>query len=390
MTPQTEALRLLEEALRELESPKGSVLSAVQKLLRASTLLENQDIQYWCSIQLGERRFVAPLKKLLDIATTEEDPESKKVKSALSEAIQALEALNLKQNFHYTHEELTVKASESGGGYVNIGFVEERYADLVRTKRGNDGTYYKNNLYSHLNHVRKKAHDFASTLFNQLKFAGTIGNCFDILKAAADDKLLDLNPTLGEQLMLAFKGVSSAKDEEWSQALATCRRLLEGLADQLHPASTDSTKGRALTQAQYVNRLWAFMDKAIESDSNKDLAKAHVDFLGAWLEKTNKITNKGVHAEVTQLEAVKAVFHTYLVVADLLDYLSMPSHSRPRVDINSASIDEIEALLDVSRATAKAIIKARIQNGKLDKPALSKVAGVGPKTLEKAVAIFSL
>lgn len=390
MTPQTEALRLLEEALKELESPKGSVLSAVQKLLRASTLLGNQDIQYWCSIQLGETRFVAPLKKLLDVATTKEDPESEKVKAAISGAIQALKALSLKQNVHYTHEELTLKAAESGGGYVNIGFVEERYADLVRTKRGNDGTYYKNNLYSHLNYVRKKAHDFASTLFNQLKFSGTVGNCFDILKAAVDDNLLDINPTLGEQLMLAFKGVSSAKDEEWSQALTTCRRLLEGLADELHPASTDSTKGRALTQAQYVNRLWAFMDKAIESNSNKDLAKTHVDFLGAWLEKTNKIANKGVHAEVTQLEAVKAVFHTYLVVADLLDYLSMSSHSKPRVDINSASIDEIEALLDVSRATAKAIIKARVQNGKLDKPALSKVAGVGPKTLEKAVAVFSL
>jgi DNA uptake protein ComE-like DNA-binding protein len=390
MTPQTEALRLLEETLKELESPKGSVLSAVQKLLRASTLLGNQDIQYWCSIQLGERQFVAPLKKLLDLATTKEDPESKKVKTAISGAIQALEALGLNQKIHYTHEELTLKAAESGGGYVNIGFVEERYADLVRTKKGNDGTYYKNNLYSHLNYVRNKAHEFAFTLFNQLKFSGTVGNCFDILKVTVDDKLLDINPTLGEQLMLAFKGVSNAKDEEWSQALTTCRRLLEGLADELHPASTDSTKGRALTQAQYVNRLWAFMDKTIESDSNKDLAKTHVDFLGAWLEKTNKISNKGVHAEVTQLEAVKAVFHTYLVVADILDYMNMSLPSKPRVDINSASIDEIEALLDVSRATAKAIIKARVQNGKLDKPALSKVAGVGPKTLEKAVAVFSL
>ena len=390
MTPQTEALRLLEETLKELESPKGSVLSATQKLLRASTLLRNEDIQYWCSIQLGERRFVGPLQKLLEIATTKENQESEKVKTAVNGAIKELGALQLKQSVHYTHEELTIKAAASGGGYTNIGFVEERYADLVRTKRGNDGTYYKTNLYSHLNYVRKKAHDFASTLFNQLKFSGTVSNCFDILKAAVDDKLLDLNPALGEQLMLAFKGVSSAKGEEWSQALATCRRLLEGLADELHPASSDSTKGRALSQAQYVNRLWAFMDKAIESDSNKELAKTHVDFLGAWLERSNKIANKGVHAEVTQIEAVKAIFHTYLAVADLLDYLNTSSKTNARVDINSATIDEIEALLDVSRTTAKAIIKARVQNGKLDKSALSKVTGVGVKTLEKAVVVFSL
>lgn len=390
MTPQTEALRLLEESLKELESPKGSVLASVQKLLRASTLLENHDIQYWCSIQLGEQQYVIPLQKLLNSLTPKEDQDPEILKNVTNEAIKELDALHLKYSVHYTSEELNIKASETGGGYISIGFIEERYADLVRTKKGNDRTYYKNNLYSHLNYVRKKAHDFASTLFNQVKFSGTVRNCFDVLKDAVENKLLDLEPGLAEQLMLAFKSVSSTKDEEWSQALTTCRRLLEGLADQLYPANTDSTKGRTLGQTQYVNRLWAFMDKSIESDSNKELAKTHVDFLGAWLEKTNKLTNKGVHAEVTRLEAVKAIFHTYLVVADLLDYLTVSKSTKSRIDINSASIDEIEALLDVSRATAKEIIKARVHNGKLDKLLLSKIPGVGPKTLEKAISAFSL
>jgi len=390
MTPQNEALRLLEEALRELESPKGSVLSGVQKLLRASGLLANQDIQLWCSIQLGEQRYTQPLRRLLEALTTKDDQKSEKAKKAVSTVIKELNALQLKQEIHYSNEELSIKNSESGGGYINIGFVEERYADLVRIKRGNDGTYYKNNLYSHLNYVRKKAHDFASVLFNQLKFSGTVSNCFDVLKLAVDDRLLDLNPSLAEQLMLAFKGVSSSKEEEWSQALTTCRRLLEGLADQLHPPSSDSAKSRGLSQAQYVNRLWAFMDKAIESETNRELAKAHVDLLGSWMEKTNKIASKGVHAEVGQLEAVKAVFHTYLMIADLLDYLDKSTTPKSKTDINAASLDDIEALLDVNRTTAKEIIKARVQNGKLDRVLLSKVRGVGPKTLAKAVAVFSL
>ncbi|HCI14651.1 MAG: DNA uptake protein [Gallionellales bacterium GWA2_60_142] len=390
MTPQSESLRLLEEALKELESPKGSILAAVQKLLRASTLLEKQDIQLWCSIQLGEHQYVLALNKLLSALTAKDYPTSAKAKKAADEVIKELDALHLKHSVHYTNEELNIKATESGGGYISIGFIEERYADLIRTKRGNDGTYYKNDLYGHLNYVRKKTHEFTSALFNQLKFSGTVSNCFDLLKTTVDDRLLDLNPVLAEQLMLTFKGVSSAKNEEWSQALTTCRRLLEGLADQLYPASTDSTKGRGLSQAQYVNRLWAFMDNTIESDSNKELAKSHVDFLGAWLEKTNKITNKGVHAEVEQLEAVKAIFHTYLVVADLLDYLTTSPTTKSKTDINTASIDEIEALLNVSRATAKAIIKARVQNGKLDKALLLKVPGVGPKTLEKAMEAFLL
>jgi Helix-hairpin-helix motif len=282
------------------------------------------------------------------------------------------------------------KAFKSGGGYIGIGSVEEKYAGLIREKLRNDRTYYQSDLHDHIDYVRKKAHDLTSSLFNQLKFEGTISNCFDLLKQAIDDRLLDLNPLLAEQLMLAFKRISSNKQEEWSQALTTCRRLLEGLADELQPAG-ETSNGRSLSQGQYVNRLWAFMDAAIESDTNKDLAKTHVDFLGSWMEKTNKIACKGVHAEVGQLESIKAVFHTYLVIADILEYLGNSQSPKTKPDLNTATLDEIEALLGVNRAIAKEIFKSRVQDGgRLDRVSLKKVRGVGPKTLEKAIAVFSI
>lgn len=140
--------------------------------------------------------------------------------------------------------------------------------------------------------------------------------------------------------MLAFRGVSSSKDAEWSEALTTCRRLLEGLADQLRPVFKETVKGRILGQAQYAvcGHLWT----------------------------------------------------TPLVIADLLDYLGSGQKSKAEPDIQSATIDELEALLDISRATAKEIIKARVQYGKLDKSLLSKVRGVGPKIVEKVVTAFAL
>lgn len=392
MNQQKEALRLLEEALKELETPKGSVLSAVQKLSRASGLIGNEDVKAWCAIQLGDSTYTAPLSELLlvlSVLLEKTDTESKENKDAVSKAIKPLDKLNLKHELHYSNEELNVKANDSGGGYTNIGFIEERYADLVRTKRGNDGHYYKNQLNNHINYVRKKAHELASALFNQIKFSGAVSSCFDVLKEAVDDQLLDLNPPLAEQLMLAFKAVSSNKEEEWSQALTTCRRLLEGLADQLYPPVDGNVKGRPLSQANYVNRLWAFMDASIQSASNKELAKTHVDFLGSWMEKANKITNKGVHASVTQLEAVKAVFHTYLVIADILEYLSVSRKPKTTIDINSATIDELEALLEIRRSVAKEIVKARVQVGALDLEALAKISGIGPKTLEKAAKLFA-
>jgi len=35
--------------------------------------------------------------------------------------------------------------------------------------------------------------------------------------------------------MLAFKNVNSDSKEEWSQALTTCRRTIQKLADDLYP-----------------------------------------------------------------------------------------------------------------------------------------------------------
>ena len=247
-------------------------------------------------------------------------------------------------------------------------------------------------LKKHIEAIRTHALQLLHPLHEQLKFSGTTKNSFEILKNLIDDKILDLEPELAEQLMLAFKSVSSDNKEEWSQALTTCRRLLEGLADRLFPATSEPVNGRVLKQNQYVNRLWAFMDKAIESESNKELAKAHVDLIGAWIQRINNLANKGVHAEVTQVEAVKMVFHTYLMLADILEYLDaseLTKQSKIKLKLSVASLDEFEACLNVSRAVAKEIIKIRVQNGgSLSFEQLAKVKGIGAKTLQMANESF--
>lgn len=58
-------------------------------------------------------------------------------------ALERLENLGLKQEAHFTNDGLNKNAYESTGCYARIGFVEERCPDLVRTKRGSDGAYYK-------------------------------------------------------------------------------------------------------------------------------------------------------------------------------------------------------------------------------------------------------
>ena len=89
--------------------------------------------------------------------------------------------------------------------------------------------------------------------------------------------------------MLAFKSVSSSSPEEWSHGLTSCRRYFEKLADNLFPPTDQKLNGRSISQENYINRLWAFMDKSIQSKSNKNQAKQHVDLIGGHLQSLYKI-----------------------------------------------------------------------------------------------------
>lgn len=388
MDKKSDILDILNEALVELESKKGSITAGMQKLARASLLLNEIKIHAWCQVQLGNTEYTDAMSNLYEDFKIAQDEngninlEDASLKSSLSECSKLnIPMKDIRESYYY-------KTQENFGGVNSVDFIEQKYNLLLSEKRGNDSTYYRDNLHTHLVYIKKYCHDYIAYLINKNKYAGTIKSSFDLLKEAVDDKFLEIDPELAEQLMLAFRAISSDNKEEWSQALTTCRRLLESLADSLYPAHDDTIDKRTFKQNQYINRLWQFMREAIQSDTNRDLAKSHVDYLGSWLERNNKATNKGVHDEVTQLEATKFVFHIYLMLADLLEYLDDSVISTIRPHINKITIDELEALLNINRSIAKDIIKARVKNGGLTVKQLGEVSGIGKKTLEKAKEII--
>lgn len=391
MNKKEEALRIVEEGIKELESQKGSITVGVQKLSRASNLLEEKNYYIWAEIELGNEKFIQPLKEFLS-KIMEDNEKQKDIKIYKDEEykplLEKLTEVDIDIQFICTTNFFRLKTNSATGGLdKSIHHLEDHLSYLK--KHSNDKTLYLNNVQERLAYVKGECHKYLTDLYNRLKFSGTVASGFDLLKNAVDDKLLDLDPEIAEQLMLAFKSVSSDSKEEWSQALATCRRLLESLADRLYPATDENINGRTFKQNQYINRIWRFMDLSIESKSNKDMAKAHLDYLGSWMAADYTLTCKGVHTEVSQLEATKAMFHIYLMLADLLEYLNVDPRNRTTQPlITEVSLDEIEALLNVKRDMAKAIVVARVKNNGLTLKQLSEVQGVGPKTIEKAKEVF--
>ncbi|QGY47847.1 helix-hairpin-helix domain-containing protein [Maribellus comscasis] len=373
-------IELIDEILSDIDNPKVSLLSSINKLNRASKLLNEKEILVWTEIQLGITTYTLPLINWVEIYLDKnKTKENEKKLKALDDE---LNELGIKLGKTIDGDELTAKARESGGGFKNIGFIEERYADITKFKKGNDGTYYQSNLLNTLTIVKSLTFKKASALHSKYAFESLPQTNFEFLKNRVEDVLFDLDPELAEMLMLAFKAVSSDSEEEWSQALTTCRRFLESLADKLFPPTEELIHGRKLNKENYINRIWAFMDLSIKSQSNKELAKRHVDLLGNYIQSNFKITNKGVHTKINRIEAVKTVFHIYMACVDLLGYLDK-GHRNNKPNLNVASMDEIEAFGGVSRNIAKEIIKCRVKEGKLTEKLITQIPGIGEKTIKK-------
>lgn len=364
-----ECLNLAKEAIDAIQSGKaGCVTLAIRKLQFCAQLLEDKKLNKWCHFHLGRYVHDFPLYD-----------ENDNYVGRLQEAIK-------KSGVELTNEELHPRISKSGGGFESIEYIEQVKERLNKEKRGNDGTYYRNNVQQLVSSVSNAAYLKAAKLYKTMSFGEIPSRQFNFIRDRVDSLLLDICPEAVEKFMVAYERLSSQSAENWSQALTATRRVIKAVADSVYPPRETGKGKRKLGEEQYINRLWAFLDENAEAGSDKDLAKVHVDYLGAFIQKLNDKASKGVHADVTHNEAVRAVLYTYLTLGDILEITGKAvrsiKESRGKVDINSATKDKIMSIKGMDNSLANEIIKRRASAPFKNIDELSGIKGIGPKKLE--------
>jgi DNA uptake protein ComE-like DNA-binding protein len=209
---------------------------------------------------------------------------------------------------------------------------------------------------------------------------------FDVIREQVDNLLLDIAPEAIEKFMSAYERLGSSSSEDWSLALTACRRVIKAVADSIYPPRPGRVRDRFVGEDQYINRIWAFLDENVAAGSDKDLAKAHVDYLGSFIQRLNDKASKGVHAVVSYEEAVRCVLYTYLTLGDILQFGKGAIRSRlpaqGLVDVNSASMTDLRSLPGITGPLAKAIVKRRARTRFSNIDDLLELQGIGPKKLE--------
>ena len=117
--------------------------------------------------------------------------------------------------------------------------------------------------------------------------------------------------------------LSDSTDMEDAALLLTeVRRSLKAVADYLYPATSEQIvctdgKERKMGDDQYLNRLFEYVLKNVTQSTSKDLLQNELNYLVSFIERLNKIGSKGVHSEVTIVEAKQGLVGLYFFLFNL-------------------------------------------------------------------------
>lgn len=122
--------------------------------------------------------------------------------------------------------------------------------------------------------------------------------------------LEELHPKLFDVLAAAARTLERAETEEdYAQAALSGRRLLERTADALFPPQDIEWNGRKVGPAQYKNRLWAYIEKAL---SKTDAPANRLKVLGKEADRLIELFNSGLHASPTR-EKIELAFRDLII-----------------------------------------------------------------------------
>ncbi|MCQ2795375.1 MAG: hypothetical protein MJ214_04145 [Bacilli bacterium] len=170
----------------------------------------------------------------------------------------------------------------------------------------NRQTYYK---------VRGKLYGYILNKRNSLIYSNIVENNFSRYKSIVDTELTSYCPEALKKFISSYDNLTSSNEEDWANAVHSCRRIIKDLADKLNPASQEDSK---LSDEKYINRLIHFISKQCDSKTYCNLIGATLENIGKRIDAIYDASNKGTHENVTKDEAERIIIYTYLLVGDIL------------------------------------------------------------------------
>lgn len=168
-------------------------------------------------------------------------------------------------------------------------------------------------LQSIRNRVLGLLHQFTEAVYYELLFGQAAEGIFEKYRSQIDLALSGSDLEALRKFPKAYERLADGDSEAISQAMLTCRRIIEGFADSVAPPESDpaSIDGQELDMGsdKYKNRLNVFVARRTTSSSRRQR-------LRQTLSNLHGRVCTGVHDDVTPEEARALILSTYVYLGE--------------------------------------------------------------------------
>ena len=330
----SEALKLSAEILRNVEMNEIPLPEIALKTIRLARLLNDLDFEKTMRLELSgypTENGVVPLGPWrLGVAAGRGYQDKDGSERIFLESIDAI-LIQVKADQATLDNAITaastVRAHPTQPSWKSGFALDDKTVEMWKAQASRD-SLLKNT--DKLASRRSLIYDYALSQHFELKFSSIASDVFARVRERADQKLAAVVPDAVMRFTAVHDNLRSQSSEDWSNAVHSCRRILEDLADAVFPASDEEriveANGKKLQvklgKAHYINRIMAFIQDHTSSRTFEHIVGSHLSFMGERLDAVFQAAQKGSHATIlSREEADRFVVYTYLLVGDILSLL---------------------------------------------------------------------
>ena len=295
-------LELARELLDDIELSRTSAESLVLKASRLARWVGSDEIRYWLKLEMG--------------GYNSSNETSLKYMSITGRWI------NREKNWGYwgplAQQEAAIAAEQAKLAALRTPDSSGEWASVAIANVTSAMTKTANNIstFSAIkSRVLAQLHSFVSDVYYEKEFDSLSESIFEKYKSSVDTLIAESCGDVLEKIPSVMSRLSEHDPESISQALITCRRIIEAFADSIFPPTDETIEigGNTLKldASKHQNRINAYVHQRVASQSRKQKIRQNLSNL------FDRVSS-GVHNDVTVEEANSLFLNTYLFLGEIL------------------------------------------------------------------------
>lgn len=295
-------LELAKELLDDIELSRTNAESLILKASRLARWVGSEEIRYWLKMEMGgyNGSNEISLKYMGLTGRWLNRDERTGYWGPLAQQEAAIEAEKAKLG--------ALRTPDSSGEWASVAIGNVTQAMTQAANNISRLSGIRTRVLAHL-------HSFVSEVYYEKQFDSLSESIFERYKSDVDTLIGEACGEVLEQIPSVMSRLAEGDQEAISQALTTCRRVIDSFADAIYPPSdgTINIGGNELSLAanRHQNRINAYIHHRVESNTRKKRFRQNISNL------YDRVST-GVHNDVTVEEARALFLNTYLLIGEIL------------------------------------------------------------------------